>query len=211
MNRSMILRRRLCLATSLIVLAPALAACGRSASAEKFQTSDITGAKWGHDFHLFDPTGAPRSLADYRGKVVMLFFGYTNCPDECPAALSKMAQAVDKLGADGQRVQGLFVTVDPARDTRAVLARYVPAFHPTFVGLSADEATIEAMTKDFKVLAEPRKAEGQEHYGVDHSSGIFVFDTQGRVRLFMGPRIWVEAMVHDLWLLLSEGAASGQS
>jgi protein SCO1/2 len=211
MNRGRILRRRLCLATSLIALAPALTACGRSASAEKFQASDITGVNWGRDFHLYDPTGAPRSLVDYRGKVVMLFFGYTNCPDECPATLAKMAQAVDRLGSDGRRVQGLFVTVDPVRDTRAVLAKYVPAFHPTFVGLSADEATIAAMTKDFKVLAEPRKVGDGEYYGVDHTSAIFVFDTHGRLRLLMGARIWVDAMVHDLKLLLSERGSSEQS
>src|SRR6266508_2040384 len=100
--------------------------------------------------------------------VVMLFFGYTNCPDECPATLAKMAQAVDRLGADGKRVQGLFVTVDPKRDTPAVLAKYVSAFHPTFVGLSADEATTAAMVKDFKVLAEPQKADEHGYYGVDH-------------------------------------------
>lgn len=204
-------RRRLCMALSLLALAPALAACSRSGSTEKFQASDITGVKWGRDFHLFDPAGESRSLADYRGKVVMLFFGYTNCPDECPAALAKMAQAVDRLGTDGRRVQGLFVTVDPVRDTRAVLAKYVPAFHPSFIGLSADEATITAMTKDFKVLAEPQKADDHGYYTVDHSSGIFVFDTRGRLRLFMGPKIWIDAMVHDLKLLLSEAPTSDQS
>jgi protein SCO1/2 len=141
----------------------------------------------------------------------MLFFGYTNCPDECPATLAKMAQAVDRLGADGQRVQGLFVTVDPARDTRTVLAKYVPAFHPTFVGLSADEATIAAMAKDFKVFSEAQKGDEHGHYTVDHSSGIFVFDTQGRLRLFMGSKIWVDAIVHDLKLLLSEASTSDQS
>src|SRR6266498_2853377 len=188
-----------------------LAACSRGDPKEKFQASDITGVTWGRDFHLFDPAGAPRSLADYRGKVVMLFFGYTNCPDECPATLAKMAQAVDRLGTDGRRVQGLFVTVDPARDTRAVLAKYVPAFHPTFVGLAADEATTAAMVKDFKVLAEPKKADDHGDYTVDHSSGIFVFDAQGRLRLFMGPKIWIDAMVHDLKLLLSESSTSDPS
>src|SRR6266496_879246 len=211
MKPSMIMRRRLCIGTSLFVLAPALAACSRSGSTEKFQASDITGVKWGRDFHLFDSTGAPRSLADYRGKVVMLFFGYTNCPDECPATLAKMAQAVDRLGTHGRRVQGLFVTVDPKRDTPAVLAQYVPAFHPTFVGLSADEATTAAVVKDFKVLAEPQKPDEHGYYTVDHSSGMFVFDAQGRLRLFMGPKIWIDAMVHDLKLLLSESSTSDPS
>ena len=106
------------LATVVLVLA----ACSRSEPVVKFQASDITGVKWGRDFHLIDPTGTPRSLADYHGKVVMLFFGYTNCPDECPTTLAKMAQAVDRLGEDGKRVQGIFVTVDPVRDTPAVLS-----------------------------------------------------------------------------------------
>src|SRR6266508_1757061 len=139
--------------------------------------------------------------------VVMLFFGYTNCPDECPTTLAKMAQAVDRLGADGQRVQGLFVTVDPARDSPAVLARYVPAFHPTFVGVSADAATTAATVKDVKLVAEAQKADDRGFYTVDHTSGIFVFDAQGRLRVFMCAKIWVDAMVHDLKLLLNEGSA----
>ena len=188
-----------------------LAACGRSDTKEKFQASDITGVTWGRDFHLVDPAGAPRSLADYRGKVVMLFFGYTHCPDVCPTTLAKMAQVVDRLGADGQRVQGLFVTVDPERDTRAVLARYVPAFHRSFVGLSADKATTAAMAKDFKVFYEAQKADDRGFYTVDHTSGIFVFDTHGRLRVFMGANVWVDAMVHDLKLLLNEASTQDQS
>ena len=198
------------LVAALVAAVLAVAACSRSEPQAKFQASDITGVSWGKDFHLFDPSGAPRSLADYRGKVVMLFFGYTNCPDECPTTLAKMAQAVDRVSKDGQRVQGLFVTVDPARDTPAVLAKYVPAFHPTFVGLSGNEATIAATTKDFKVFAENQKADEHGYYTVDHTSGIFVFDPQGRLRLFMGPKIWVDAMVHDLKLLLGDATGSAQ-
>ena len=194
-----------------LVAALLLAACGQSEPKEKFQATDITGVAWGRDFHLVDHTGTPRSLADYRGKVVTLFFGYTNCPDECPATLAKMAQAVDRLGADGQRVQGVFVTVDPARDTSAVLANYVPAFHPTFFGLSADEATTAATAKEFKVFSEAQKADASGFYTVDHGSGIFVFDTQGRLRVFIGARVGVDAMVHDLKLLLNETSAQDKS
>ncbi len=197
-------------AAALAAVVLVLAACSRSEREEKFQASDITGVNWGRDFHLVDPTGAPRSLADYRGKVVMLFFGYTNCPDECPATLAKMAQAVDRLGEDGKRVQGLFVTVDPARDTPAVLTQYVPAFHPTFVGLTGSEATIAATAKDFKVFSAAQKTDNHGSYTVDHSSGIFVFDAQGRLRLFMGAKIWIDAMVHDLKLLLRERPESTQ-
>jgi protein SCO1/2 len=194
------------LLAALAVAVLVLAACSRTEPAVKFDASDITGAKWGRDFHLVDFHGQPRSLADYRGKVVMLFFGYTNCPDECPTTLNKMAQAVDRLGPDGSRVQGLFVTIDPARDTPAVLRNYLHAFHPSFVGLTADAATIAATVKDFKVFDELHKPDAQGAYTVDHSSGIFVFDREGRLRLFMGANIWVDAMVHDLRLLLGTPA-----
>jgi protein SCO1/2 len=188
-----------------------MAACSRSEPEVKFQARDITGADWGRDFHLVDPTGASRSLADFRGKVVMLFFGYTNCPDECPTTLTKMAQAVDRLGEDGKRVQGILVTVDPTRDTPAVLTRYVAAFHPSFVGLSASDAAIAATAKDFKVFYASGKPAESGIYTVDHNSGIFVFDPEGRLRLFMGSRIRVEAMVHDLKLLLDNTSKDTQS
>jgi protein SCO1/2 len=188
-----------------------LDACGRGDPKEKFQATDISGAPWGRDFRLFDPSGAPRSLADYRGKVVMFFFGYTQCPDECPLTLAKMAQAVDRLGTDGKRVQGLFVTVDPARDSRAVLARYVPAFHPSFVGLSADAATTAAMAKDFKVFVALGKPDTSGSYTVDHNSSIFVFDAEGRLRLLMSQAVPLESMVNDLKLLLNEASTEGKS
>ena len=195
---------------ALIVVAVAMAACTASEPNEKFQASDVTGASWGRDFHLIDTAGAPRSLADYRGRVVMMLFGYTNCPDACPTTLAKMAQAVDRLGADGKRVQGLFVTIDPVRDVPAVLAQYVPSFNPTFVGLSGDPATIAATAKEFKVFYEAQKPGPNGFYSIDHQSGIFVFDAHGRLRLFMGPSIWVDAMVHDLRLLLGESPAESQ-
>ncbi len=192
------------LAVLLVAVVLVSGACSRTEPKEKFLASDVTGVNWGRDFHLVDPGGAPRRLTDYRGKVVMLFFGYTNCPDACPTTLAKMAQAVDRLGPDRQRVQGIFVTVDPGRDTPAVLAKYASAFHPSFVGLSADEATTAATAKDFKVFYSAQKPDASGFYTVDHSSGIFVFDSQGHLRLFMGPNIWIDAMVHDLKLLLRD-------
>jgi protein SCO1/2 len=202
--------RRWSAAVAAIVVALALGACTSSEPREKFQASDITGVSWGRNFHLVDPTGNPRSLADYRGKVVMLFFGYTNCPDACATTLAKMAQAAGRLGPDGNRVQGLFVTVDPVRDVPAVRAQYVPSFNPTFVGLSGDPPTIAATAKEFKVFYEAQKPGPNGFYTIDHQSGIFVFDARGRLRLFMGPNIWVDAMVHDLRLLLGESAAENQ-
>lgn len=192
-------RALLCIAALL-----ALAACDRWQEKPKFQATDITGVDWGKDFDLFDVDGKPRHIADYRGKVVMLFLGYTNCPDACPTTLAKMSQAVEQLGEDGRRVQGLFVTLDPVRDTPAVLRQYVRAFNPAFAALWGDTPTTAGTAKDFKVYFEARKPDADGFYTVDHSSGIFVFDAKGRLRLFMGPNIWVNAMVHDLKLLLDE-------
>ena len=195
---------RLRLVAAFIVALVALVACDSSAPRGKFLSADITGVDWGRDFHLVDPSGVQRSLRDYRGKVVMMFFGYTNCPDTCPLNLAKMAQAVQRLGPDGQRVQGLFVTVDPARDTPAVLAKYVHAFNPSFVGLSADMATLAATAKDFKVYFAPEKADASGRYMVTHNGSIFVFDSQGHLRLLMNDTTAIDTMVHDLKLLLHD-------
>ena len=185
-----------------------LVACGSSAPERKFLSTDITGVDWGRDFHLRDPSGVPRSLRDYRGRVVMMFFGYTNCPDKCPLNLAKMAQAVQRLGPDGQRVQGLFVTIDPARDTPAVLAKYVHAFNPSFVGLSANAATLAATAKDFKVYFAPEKADESGRYMVTHNGSIFVFDSRGRLRLLMNNTTPIDTMVHDLKILLHDEPAT---
>jgi protein SCO1/2 len=186
------------------VITLTLAACDQEAPAPKFQANDVTGSNWGRDFELIDQNGAPRSMADYRGKVVLVFFGYTHCPDECPTTLAKMAQAVNRLGLDGDRVQGVFVTVDPSRDTPAVLAQYVQAFHPKFVGLTANRPTIAATAKEFKVSYDSRNPDKSGIYIVDHNTVIFVFDGTGRLRLLTRADMGVNAMVHDLNLLLQE-------
>jgi protein SCO1/2 len=153
---------------------------------------------------LIDQNMAPRSVADYQGKVALLFFGYTHCPDECPTTLAKMARAVGLLGPDGHRVQGLFVTMDPARDTPAVLAQYMQAFDPRFVGLTANETTIAATAREFKVFYDPRKPGESGDYTVDHNAVIFVFDGRARLRLLMPATTGVDSMVHDLNLLLRD-------
>jgi protein SCO1/2 len=181
-----------------------LAACGREDARHKFQSTDITGVEWGQDFHLTDHTGKARSLADFRGKVVMMFFGYSHCPDMCPMTLAKMAQAVERLGDDGKRVQGLFVTVDPARDTPAVLGQYVPAFHPAFLGLYSNAETIAKAAKDFKVFYAAQPPNKYGFYTMDHNSGIFVFDAGGRLRLYVSADAAVGVVVHDLKVLLNE-------
>ncbi|TBR76562.1 MAG: SCO family protein, partial [Burkholderiaceae bacterium] len=137
-----------------VVLALTLVSCGDHTGSQSppspFTSTDITGVGWGRDFHLTDHNGKPRSIADFKGQVVMLFFGYTHCPDLCPTTLTEMAQVRAKLGKDGRRVQGLFVTLDPKRDTPQVLAQYVPAFDPSFLGLYGDEQATAALAKEFK-------------------------------------------------------------
>ena len=195
------LRRRLALrGASLAALALVLSSCARKP--ERFLATDITSVDWGRDFRLTDHTGSPRTLADFRGKAVMLFFGYTHCPDQCPTTLAKMAQAVDRLGEDGKRVQGLFVTVDPKRDTQDILAQYVPAFHPGFIGLRGSESEVAQTAQDFKVFFARQRPDASGFYTVDHLAAIFVIDPQGRLRLYMKGDSDVDAIVHDLKLLL---------
>lgn len=167
-----------------------------------FKSADITGAGFGNDFALTDPGGKPRSLADFRGKAVVVFFGFTQCPDVCPTALATLAEAVRKLGADADRVQGVFITIDPERDTPELLSRYVPAFHPGFVGLSGDADATARVAKAFKVLY--RKAPGSTpgSYSMDHSAGMFVFDPQGRLRLYVSHGTGADDLAQDLRTLL---------
>jgi protein SCO1/2 len=187
-----------------VVLALLLVACDNHASSPRFASSDITGVRWGRDFHLQDHTGKPRSIADFKGKVVMLFFGYTHCPDQCPTTMAEMAGVRSKLGEDGRRVQGLFVTVDPRRDTPQVLAQYVSAFDPSFLGLYGDENTTAAVASEFKFYYRVQKTDAQGNYSVDHGSVIYVFDPTGHLRLLISPGTSVDAMAADVALLLKE-------
>ncbi len=180
------------------------AAVLQSSSSSRFTSTDVTGAPWGRDFHLTDHNGVPRQLADFNGQVVMLFFGYVHCPDMCPTTLADMAAVVRRLGNDGDRVQGLFITVDPKRDTPEVLAQFVPAFHPRFLGLYADETTTEALAKDFKIFFRAQKADAKGNYTVDHSGGLFIFDPKGHLRLFVGGPRDVAAIAADVKTLLKE-------
>ena len=163
-----------------------LAACSPGGgSGAGFVNTDITGASYGKGFQLTDHTGATRSLADYRGKVVTLFFGYVQCPDVCPTNLLNMVEVMKQLGPDADKVQVLFMTIDPERDTQALLAEYVPAFDPRFVGLHADLPTTQAVARDFKVFYQKQGDVKGTAYTVDHSTGTYVFDPQGRLRLYV--------------------------
>src|SRR5581483_5506080 len=153
MNRPRVLRAAAGFALAALVAACALVA-GCGAGGPKFEASDVTGSSFGRDFSLKDPDGRTRTLADFRGKAVVVFFGYTQCPDVCPATLATLADAMKKLGADADRVQVLFVTVDPARDTPDLLKQYVPAFDPRFVGLYGDADATARVAKEFRIIYE---------------------------------------------------------
>lgn len=178
----------------------------REASAPKFEATDITGVDWETDFKLTDHTGQLRTLADFRGKAVAVFFGYTSCPDVCPIALARLSEAVKLLGEDASRVQVLFITVDPKRDTQEVLSQYVPAFHPSFLGLRSDLETAQRTAEAFKVYFNAHPANEHGHYMVDHSGSIFVFDPRGRLRLLMRGELPPGSMAHDFRLLLEQAS-----
>ena len=179
-----------------------LAAC--SPEAPKFRSTDITGADFGRELALTDHNGKPRTLGDFRGKAVVLFFGYTHCPDICPTTLADMAGVMKKLGKDAERVQVLFVTVDPERDTPAVLGQYVPAFDARFLGLYGDPAATQRAAKEFKIFYEKRAGSSPGAYTVDHSAQSYVIDPQGRLRLFVRQDRIAEDLDGDLRTLLGQ-------
>jgi protein SCO1/2 len=168
-----------------------------------FNALDVTGiAGYGNDFRLTDHTGKARTMADFRGKVVVLFFGYTQCPDVCPTTLSDMRKVMEILKQDAGRVQVLFVTVDPARDTQDLLSKYVPAFHPDFLGLFGDQEATAKVTRDFKIVAQIEKGKTADSYTVAHTAASLVFDTAGRLRLFITYGAEPEKIAADIKLLL---------
>lgn len=175
----------------------ALAACTPS----PFQLDDISGSAMGRDFALTDHTGRARTLADFRGKAVLLFFGFTHCPDFCPTTLADMAGIMRDLGPDAARTQFLFVTLDPERDTQAVLARFVPSFDPRFIGLYGDVPATERTAQEFKVVYQKHPLAGGD-YTLDHSVGLFIYDPAGRLRLFARYGQPAAKIEHDVRLLL---------
>ncbi len=201
--------RRLTLAGGLCLLATLLplAACDRAggpAATASFKAVDITGADYARELKLPDADGRARDLAEFKGRIVVVFFGFAQCPDVCPTTLLELAEVRKALGADGERVQGIFVTIDPERDTPEVLKAYVDNYGAGFVALRGTPDETRAVAKHFKVFYSkvPGKTEGS--YTMDHTAGSYVFDTQGRVRLFTRYGTGAEALVHDLKLLLGE-------
>lgn len=168
-----------------------------------FKNTDVTGLAYGKDFALTDHTGKPRTLADFKGKAVLIFFGYTQCPDVCPTTMAEMATVMKELGPLADKVQVLFVTVDPERDTQELLSKYVPAFDPRFLGLFGDKAATDKVTSEFKVFYQKVPGKTPGSYTMDHSAGSYVFDPQGRIRLFVRHGQGAAPIVHDLKMLLS--------
>ena len=185
---------------AIVLVAAALAGCGQGGG-PKFALTDVTGASFGKKLDLTDHNGQRRTLADFKGKVVVVFFGFTHCPDACPTTMLELANVTRELGADAQRLQVLFITVDPERDTPAVLSQYVPSFHPTFLGLYGTSEETLAAAKEFKVYVQKQPQPGGS-YSVDHSAGTFVLDTEGRLRLFGQYNAGAKALAHDVKLLL---------
>lgn len=195
--------RRLLLSAALAGALTLLAGCDQ-AGKPAFKGIDLTGAAYARELKLPDQDGRERTLGDFKGKVLVIFFGYTQCPDVCPTTLAELAQVKKALGPDGDKVQGLFVTVDPERDTPELLKAYLQSFDPSFVALRGSEEQTKAVAKEFKVFYAkvPGKTEGS--YTMDHTAASFIFDTQGRVRVFSRYGSGAQALVDDIKLLLAE-------
>jgi len=189
--------RHIILCFSLVLLG----ACGKQELPSPFHASDVSHALTQADFHMTDHNGQPRALADFKGKVVALFFGYTHCPDVCPTTLADLAQTMRILGKDAEKVQVIFITVDPERDTPEMLVQYAPAFHPSFLGLYGDAKVTAQVAKSFYVSYQ--KQPSASGYTVDHSVGTFLIDPKGRVRLRAPLAQRSEWLAEDIRLLLA--------
>ncbi|MDY7576292.1 SCO family protein [Actimicrobium sp. CCI2.3] len=170
----------------------------------QFKNTDVTGLQYAKDFALTDHNGKPRTLADFKGKAVLIFFGYTQCPDVCPTTMAEMAAVMKELGPQADKVQVLFVTLDPERDTAELLSKYVPAFDPRFLGLYGDMAATAAVAKEFKIFYQKVDGKSAGSYTIDHTAGSYVFDPQGRVRLFVKHGQGAAPIAHDIKLLLDQ-------
>ena len=168
-----------------------------------FKSIDVTGAEFGRELALTDHTGKPRTLADFKGTVVAVFFGFTRCPDVCPTTLAEMKLVKDRLGADGDKLQVLFVTIDPERDTPELLAKYVPAFDPTFLGLYGNAEATAKTAKEFKVFYQKAPGSSPDNYSMDHTAATFIYDPQGRLRLFAKHGMGADALAQDIKQLLA--------
>ena len=181
-----------------------LGACSKETPS--FRGVDITGADYARGFSLKDHDGRLRSLEDFRGKVVVVFFGYTQCPDVCPTAMAELAEVKRLLGPDGARLQGVFVTVDPERDTAPLLKEYMGKFDPDFLALVPTAEELAAVAKDFKIYYKKVEGKTPTSYTLDHSAGSYTFDTQGRIRLYNRHASGAPALADDIRILLKQSS-----
>ncbi|MDL5032829.1 SCO family protein [Pelomonas sp. APW6] len=201
----MIKKRSLLLGAATAALGLALSGCDlASSSKSSFKGVDLTGAKYARELQLPDIDGRSRSLADFKGKVVVVFFGFTQCPDVCPTTMAELAQVKKTLGADGDKVQGVFVTVDPDRDTPELLKAYLGSFDPSFVALRGTADQLKAAAQEFKVYYAKVPGKTPETYTMDHTAASFIFDTEGRIRIFSRYGSGAEALSQDIQTLLAE-------
>jgi len=191
------LTRRLVLSSFAVL---ALVAC--SPEKPKFNGIDITGADYAKGFTLTDHNGQSRSLSDFKGKVVLLFFGYTQCPDVCPTSMVELAEVKRLLGADGDKLQGVCVTVDPARDTAELLKAYMTNFDPTFVAFIPTPDQLAVVAKDYKIYYKKVDGKTSTSYTMDHSAGSYVYDTQGNLRLYSRYGVGTQVLAQDIQTLL---------
>ena len=169
----------------LCLLAFSLVACDTKNSKTHFVGTDITGADFSQSFHLIDHLGRPRTLNDFKGKAIVLFFGYTHCPDVCPTTMSDLKNSMKLLGSKADEVQVLFITLDPERDTQAVLAQFIPAFDNRFLGLRGDATQTAEAIANFKIYAKKVESAGKSNYTFDHSAGMYVYDKSGKIRIYI--------------------------
>ena len=187
-----------------LLLAAAAVAAGCTDNKPQFKSVDITGADYAKDFQLTDHNGQVRSMKDFKGKVVVLFFGFTQCPDVCPTTMTELAQVKQMLGKDGDKLQGLFVTVDPERDTPELLKAYMANFDPTFLALRGTPEQIASTAKDFKVFYKKVEGKTPTSYTMDHSAGSYVYDPAGRLRVYNRYGSGAQALAADVKVLLAE-------
>jgi protein SCO1/2 len=195
-------RRHLIKLASAGLLGAALFTTGCSEPKPSFNAVDITGAEYAKGFEVNDHNGKLRHLTDFAGKVVVMFFGYTQCPDVCPTTMADMAEIKKMLGADGERLQVLFVTVDPDRDTPEMLKAYMENFDPSFLALVAPQKQLEALTKDFKIYYKKVEGKTPTSYSMDHSAGSYIYDPKGQIRLFSRYGTPKDVLAKDLQTLL---------
>lgn len=190
-------------ALALSMTAGLLAACSPDKPA--FKSIDLTGADYANGFSLADHNGQPRTLKDFAGKIIVVFFGFTQCPDVCPTSMAELAQVKQLLGPDGDRLQGIFITLDPERDTPELLKAYMANFDPSFLALRPTLAQLPQVSKDFKIYYKKVDGKTPGSYTLDHSAGSYVYDAKGQLRLYSRYGAGAEALASDIRLLLKAG------